>query len=70
MSLPYCKTTEECEIDARVEEALQMEDPDILLDLRHLNQNKQDKISMQCFGSNVRSIWMSALLYMNADMMQ
>ena len=37
------RTTEECEIDAQVEEALQMEDPDILLDLRHLNQNKQDK---------------------------
>ena len=40
------RTTEESEIDARVEEALQMEDPEILLDLKHMNQNQGDKYAV------------------------
>ena len=46
------RTTKEYEIDAWVKEALQMEDPDILLDLRHLNQEKEDKYAVfweQCW---------------------
>ncbi len=31
------RTTDEAEVDAHVHEALRMEDPDILLDLRHTN---------------------------------
>ncbi len=37
------RTTEESEIDKRVEEALEMEDPEIFLDLRHTNENKEDR---------------------------
>ena len=36
------RTTSEEEIDTRVTEALAMQDPDIIVDLRHLNSNESD----------------------------
>ena len=50
------RTTEESEMDERVEEALRIEDPDIILDLRHLNQNKQDKYAL---------FWEQSQVYLN-----
>ena len=40
------KTSSEDEIDNRVAEALSMEDPDIIIDLRELNSNKSDRFSV------------------------
>ena len=37
------RNTEESEIDRRIEEAIEMEDPDILVDLRQRNTNGSDK---------------------------
>ena len=37
------RNTEESQIDSRVEEALLMEDLDVLIDLRHLTANKSDR---------------------------
>ncbi len=40
------RTTAEAEIDERVSEALAMQDPDIILDLRECNTNGQDRYSV------------------------
>lgn len=40
------RTTSEEEIDSRVTEALAMEDPDIVIDLRELNSNGSDRFSV------------------------
>ena len=37
------RNADESEIDRRVQEAIEMEDPDILIDLRHRNTNGSDK---------------------------
>ena len=50
------RNTEESEIDSRVEEALLMEDPDILIDLRHQNTNKSDRYKV---------CWTQCLSYLN-----
>ena len=38
--------THEEEIDKRLQEAIMMEDPDVLVDLRELNSNGSDKFSV------------------------
>ena len=40
------RTTAESEVDARMQEALLSEDPDIIIDLRERNSNDQDKFSV------------------------
>uniref|UniRef100_A0A1X7UZ84 Uncharacterized protein n=1 Tax=Amphimedon queenslandica TaxID=400682 RepID=A0A1X7UZ84_AMPQE len=40
------RTTSEEEIDKRVTEALAMQDPDIIVDLRHLNSNESDRFTV------------------------
>lgn len=42
------RTTAEMEIDDRVTEALSMEDPDIIIDLRELNTNGRDRFAISC----------------------
>ena len=60
------RSTSEEEIDNRVTEALAMQDPDVIVDLRHLNSNESD-----CFtvcGRNAPSIFLLAQLFMREDM--
>ena len=40
------RTTSEQEIDQRISEALAMEDPDVIIDLRELNSNGKDRFSV------------------------
>ena len=49
-------TTSEAEIDTRLREALDMEDPDILIDLRHQNTNGSDKYE---------TFWQKCLTFLN-----
>ena len=59
------RTTAEKEIDQRVADALRMEDPDIIVDLRELNTNGKD-----CFTIfwEKRAEFLSALLFMSEGM--
>ncbi len=64
--------THEEEIDQRLKDALSMEDPDILLDLRHLNTNgtsiPMEVTDLIFFGRSVKLFCKSAQLFMRGDM--
>ena len=47
------RNADESEIDLRVQEVIEMEDPDILVDLRHQNMNGSDKYGV--FWTECRS---------------
>ncbi len=51
--LSASRTTTEKEVDERIAEALMMEDPDIIIDLRETNLNGSDRYSV--FGKNVHN---------------
>ena len=60
------RTTEEAEIDARVAECLEMEDPDIIIDLREVNCSGSDNTKYS--GSSAKSISKNLQQFMNVDM--
>ena len=49
------ETSSQKELDDRVKQMIEMEDPDIVADLRHINSGAQS--NMTTFGKNVARFW-------------